>query len=35
MGQGFSNLTQKAMGNLSPFQSWMHFFSGKINIMRL
>jgi polyhydroxyalkanoate synthesis repressor PhaR len=30
MGQGFSDLTQKAMGNLAPFQSWMQFFPGKV-----
>jgi polyhydroxyalkanoate synthesis repressor PhaR len=29
MGQGFSNLTQKSMSNLAPFQSWMQFFPGK------
>jgi polyhydroxyalkanoate synthesis repressor PhaR len=29
MGQGFSNLTQKTIGNLAPFQSWMQFFPGK------
>jgi polyhydroxyalkanoate synthesis repressor PhaR len=30
MGQGFSGLTQKAMSNLAPFQSWMQFFPGKV-----
>ncbi len=30
MGQGFSNLTQKAMSNLTPVQSWMQFFPGKV-----
>jgi len=29
MGQGLSGLTQKAMSNLAPFQSWMQFFPGK------
>jgi polyhydroxyalkanoate synthesis repressor PhaR len=29
MGQGFSDLTQKAMSNLAPLQSWMQFFPGK------
>jgi len=29
MGQGFSTLTQKAVNNLAPFQSWMQFFPGK------
>ena len=30
LGQDFSNLTQKAMGNLTPFQSWMQFFPGTV-----
>ena len=30
MGQGFSNLTQKAMSNLTPVQSWMQLFPGKV-----
>jgi polyhydroxyalkanoate synthesis repressor PhaR len=29
MGQGFSNLTQEAMGNLAPFQTWRQFFPGE------
>ena len=29
LGQDFSNLTQKAMTNLTPLPSWMEFFSGK------
>jgi polyhydroxyalkanoate synthesis repressor PhaR len=29
MGQGVSNLTQKTMGNLTPFQSWMQLFPGQ------
>jgi polyhydroxyalkanoate synthesis repressor PhaR len=34
MGQGFSNLTQKAMSNLAPFQSWMQLFPGKVGKRR-
>jgi polyhydroxyalkanoate synthesis repressor PhaR len=30
MGQDFSNLTQKTVNNLAPFQSWMQFFPGKV-----
>jgi len=30
MGQDFSNLTQKTLSNLTPFQSWMQFFPGKV-----
>jgi len=29
LGQDLSNLTQKAMPGLTPFPSWMEFFSGK------
>ena len=29
MGQDFSDLTQKAMSNLAPFQSWTQLFPGK------
>ena len=29
LGQDFSNLTQKAMTNLTPLPSWMEFFPGK------
>jgi polyhydroxyalkanoate synthesis repressor PhaR len=28
MGQDLSGLTQKTMGNLAPFQSWMQLFPG-------
>lgn len=30
LGQDFSTLTQKAMGNLTPFQSWMQIFPGTL-----
>lgn len=30
LGQDFSTLTQKAMSNLTPFPSWMEFFSEKL-----
>src|SRR3990172_5348072 len=29
LGQDFSNLTQKAMADLTPLPSWMEFFPGK------
>ncbi len=30
MGQDFSDLSQKAMSNLTPFQPWMQLFPGKV-----
>ena len=30
LGQDFSTLTQKAVGNLTPFQSWMQIFPGTL-----